>query len=396
MKLSIIFILLLQLLSVTINVAHSDTPPSDIYSASKSFDFLLLSYASYCPANEIAAWNCSRCISQVYPAITDIQVIYAVTTDTQAFVGVYNNQVDNHPILILSEKNKLVFVAFRGSMDIASWITNLKFLQTPYPKAKGAMVHIGFYQAWLSVQPQVEAALTSALKSCPTCTSIVVTGHSLGAAISTLCMADVIELFPNVPTELINFGSPRVGNSAFSNYFNSIQPNTWRVTNQKDLVPHVPPQVGIEFYEHVTNELWYFNSTINYEVCQSIGEDPYCSDSVNPLEYSIYDHLHYYGEDMTAEKIVIGIWGTALLTSPFWGMPVLLATCMMNDANQGKRMERAQLGCLVSLFSAPIVLSISLYKTYYNGYSHTFAFLPLLPLASYISLLFIGFSKKKQ
>ena len=56
---------------------------------------------------------------------------------------------------------------------------------------------------------------------------------------------------------IYTFGSPRVGNEEFSNYFFSIIPSELysRVTHYNDLVPHALSQlIG---YKHVGNEVWF-------------------------------------------------------------------------------------------------------------------------------------------
>ncbi|GAM22176.1 hypothetical protein SAMD00019534_053510, partial [Acytostelium subglobosum LB1] len=282
MKYTITHVLLLLGCMAAIGASMvENNPPSDPYEQQKAEDYLLFSYASYCDAKEIEDWSCKRCKSDFpHGSVDNPIVIFENSTDTQAFVATYNNTV---------------FIAFRGSMDIENWITNLKFFQTAYPKVAGAEVHLGFYEAYMGVQSKVYDALTTTIKNCPTCTSIVVTGHSLGGALATLCMADVVEWFPEIPTESITFGSPRVGNDVFSTYYNSIQPNTWRVVNMKDIVPHVPPQGPLPEYHHVPNELWYKkHPTGPYIICNDSGEDKSCSDSTLVVERNIWDHLHYF------------------------------------------------------------------------------------------------------
>ncbi|GAM26207.1 hypothetical protein SAMD00019534_093820, partial [Acytostelium subglobosum LB1] len=270
----------LLMCSMMMAACLANNPPNIPYDQSTAEDYLLLSYNAYCPESVITSWNCQRCQDD-FSIVSNPIVIYNNSTDTLCYVATYG---------------ETVFVAFRGSTDISSWITNMKFFQTSYPKVAGGEVHLGFYEAYMSVQADVQNALSYHLKNCPSCTNIVVTGHSLGGALATLCMADVVEWFSALPTMSYTFGSPRVGNIIFEEYYNSIQPNTWRVVNQKDIVPHVPPQIPIQ-YHHVSNEIWYpKNATGPYVVCNDSGEDPKCSDAVSPLFYNVYDHLHYFNQ----------------------------------------------------------------------------------------------------
>ncbi|GAM27497.1 hypothetical protein SAMD00019534_106730 [Acytostelium subglobosum LB1] len=163
-----------------------------------------------------------------------------------------------------------------------------------YPNVPGAKVHMGFYEDWLSLRSQVQAAMISSFKQCSSCNSIVVTGHSLGGAIATHAMAEVMGWFPDVPSWSYTFGSPRVGNVAFAEWYNSIQPDNYRVVNQHDIVPHVPPQKDTTYtYHHVPLEIWYPKNETTYVVCNDSGEDPSCSDSVPIYEWTGADHGTY-------------------------------------------------------------------------------------------------------
>jgi predicted lipase len=70
-----------------------------------------------------------------------------------------------------------------------------------------------------------------------------IVGHSLGAALATHATAHLIKAGYKVSL-FENYGSPRVGDKAFSNWFQQIYPNTLkpRVTHRKDPVPHLPPK----------------------------------------------------------------------------------------------------------------------------------------------------------
>ena len=58
---------------------------------------------------------------------------------------------------------------------------------------------------------------------------------------------------------MYTFGSPRVGNEEFSDYFYSVFPDHtyYRVVHYNELVPHIPPSlIG---YKHVGDEAWYIS-----------------------------------------------------------------------------------------------------------------------------------------
>ena len=69
-------------------------------------------------------------------------------------------------------------------------------------------------------------------------------GHSLGAALAVHFVLDLSANF--TPANNIRFytmGEPRVGNAAFMEHFESRTElgKRWRIVNQRDLVPHLPP-----------------------------------------------------------------------------------------------------------------------------------------------------------
>jgi predicted lipase len=67
------------------------------------------------------------------------------------------------------------------------------------------------------------------------------------------------------------FGSPRVGNNKFSQFFSTIIGNSFRVVHYRDIVPHLPPKdLG---FHHISREVFYAEDNSSYTVCDSTGED---------------------------------------------------------------------------------------------------------------------------
>lgn len=77
----------------------------------------------------------------------------------------------------------------------------------------------------------------------PPTASIQVTGHSLGAALATLYAMENAQTNPIKKPLLCTFASPLVGDTDFANAFNRLGLISWRIVNEPDLVPKLPPEV---------------------------------------------------------------------------------------------------------------------------------------------------------
>jgi hypothetical protein len=126
-----------------------------------------------------------------------------------------------------------LYVVFRGTqftsgLDFAQeWAEDAMSL--PLESLGAGKVHLGFYGAYQALR---QVALdASAAVGVPAANGRVVTGHSLGAAIATLCWADG-------GGDLMTFASPRVGDPPFAKALWDGQ--TVRVVNEPDIVPDVP------------------------------------------------------------------------------------------------------------------------------------------------------------
>ena len=76
---------------------------------------------------------------------------------------------------------------------------------------------------------------------------------------------------------MYTFGQPRVGDWDFSQFYNSKIPNTFRVVNYADVVPHIPSK--ILGYYHNGYEIWYDpRGMTNFVQCPS--EMRTCSNSL--------------------------------------------------------------------------------------------------------------------
>ncbi len=88
----------------------------------------------------------------------------------------------------------------------------------------------------------------------------IVTGHSLGAALTTLFVMENEAKKKFDITTSCKFASPRVGNAVFAQAFNSLPIASWRIVNSLDLVPKLPFDLPPLFaYQHV-NTIYEFSA----------------------------------------------------------------------------------------------------------------------------------------
>jgi len=255
---------------------------------STSLSMLYLAYSSYCGGLINQTFNCYWCLN--------IQ-------DSFQWVGNFGDS-SKAPFGFVgfSRQNKTVLVSFRGTDDFDGVDWDNDDTLVPYGNIDGALVHEGFYHIYNNVSRDVHFLIETAFLHCGSeCTSIFVTGHSMGAAVALLAAVDLHNY--SVPIVLINFGSPRVGNKVFALYAHSLLGDITRHTNGRDPVPHFPQ---LEYY-HIPTEIWRYNDV--YYVCDESGEDPNCSDSL--LDINLVDHALYMGVD-----ILTGIPHGCLYTDP--------------------------------------------------------------------------------
>lgn len=115
-----------------------------------------------------------------------------------------------HDVAFLLVGPRFNVLVFRGSDDLADLVSNLKrSLVSPGKAARlhigsGERVHHGIHSDFAGIWPEIREHLQ--LLSGP----VYYTGHSRGAALATLAA----RFLP--PDRLVTFGSPRIGNKAFS------------------------------------------------------------------------------------------------------------------------------------------------------------------------------------
>lgn len=110
-----------------------------------------------------------------------------VTLETQAVCNRCNQLTISGSIFgYVVVLNDTVSVVFRGTDNVEGWIRDAHFKPVQYPGVSGATVHQGFYEGLMSRLPEIQSLLQTALKRCNGCRKVLVSGHSLGGALSTI------------------------------------------------------------------------------------------------------------------------------------------------------------------------------------------------------------------
>lgn len=153
-------------------------------------------------------------------------------------------------------------VCFRGSKEVLDWL--LDFMVVPAADnashneyAKMGPVHSGFLLGALALLPAIKTAVTGKPYS--------LTGHSLGGALALLTGA-LMSLDGHPPTQIVTFGSPKVGFQPFVDVLSHIDVREYKFG--ADPVPLVP-----EGYDHArlpihlgkpVRDLFANHSIVNY------------------------------------------------------------------------------------------------------------------------------------
>ena len=141
------------------------------------------------------------------------------------------------------------YLVLRGTESAQDWLDDLDLAQAPWPCGIGqGQVHAGFLKLYGSLRDLALAALDSLQPSGP----LWVCGHSLGSALSSLALLDLRERWPDQALQHYNFASPRLAAPDFAAAYNALGVPTFRLVNDSDLVPQVPPAVSADLlYQHL-------------------------------------------------------------------------------------------------------------------------------------------------
>jgi len=155
-------------------------------------------------------------------------------TDTQGFTALSGDTL---------------YIVWRGSSSPKDFLEDAQVKKVNFVEP-GEKVHSGFYTAFSSIKEDLYSSINYVVSNnLDKIKSVVICGHSLGAALTVISSYMICKDFPQIAhlVKNVTIGCPRVGNSTFKDNYNKLVPKSIRIVNDKDLVTRIP-KIG---YTHI-------------------------------------------------------------------------------------------------------------------------------------------------
>jgi hypothetical protein len=164
------------------------------------------------------------------------EVEFVKNVETGARAGIYVSK---------SQGNRDIYLAFAGTESKTGWIkTDFRATNAKYPYATDAgEVHRGFLDAWNSIREETWDRVSNVILRNAGTGRIIVCGHSLGGALSTVASGDLLNRIESQFLDkfhVVTFGSPVVGTQDFVTWYDMAVPRSVRVASVFDPVPKTP------------------------------------------------------------------------------------------------------------------------------------------------------------
>lgn len=149
---------------------------------------------------------------------------------------------DTQATLFRDDHAQEIILSLRGSTSLPDFLTDFTFFPVNYTGCAGCEAHVGFYTAWKSIAANARAAIDKAQAASPKY-ALVITGHSLGGALSQLAFAGLSDVGYKIKYGW-SYGQPRDGNQAYADYIDRLSGSTdahtgtfYRVTHANGTSP---------------------------------------------------------------------------------------------------------------------------------------------------------------
>jgi len=203
----------------------------------------------------------------------------------------------------MGHHNGTIWVVIRGTVPTSptSWIINdLPIIPVPFPGSslfRLPFVAAGFLSAWKSIERPLVNLMRDATIYCPDCTRVVITGHSLGAAVASFAAlrASSVMGIPKESITLITSGGPRTGNRAFAQEVVESVGETYRIVYGGDIVTQLPAWTGPIGYHHFPTEILILENGDQRVCSRTNGEDFSCANGLvfQPWRFININHFMF-------------------------------------------------------------------------------------------------------
>ncbi|KAJ7108990.1 alpha/beta-hydrolase [Mycena crocata] len=245
---------------------------------------------AYCSSASITAWSCGA------PCDALANVTFLQSGGDEGAIPLYYiaHDADDESLVVAHEgTDPKKFLSILN--DAQFGLVELNATRFPDTAGKNITVHDGFQQTFERTADGLLAGVMAGLAATGV-KKVVVTGHSLGAALATMTGAMIKDAVdPSVDVSVTGFGLPRGGNQAWADFLDSGVGVTF-VSNQNDPVPSVPPKfLG---FQHTSGEIHIVDdSQTNIVACP--GQDnENCATGNSLLKVDVENHLGPYFDDL--------------------------------------------------------------------------------------------------
>ncbi|KAJ7324045.1 alpha/beta-hydrolase [Mycena albidolilacea] len=248
--------------------------------------------AAYCSGASLTSWSCGL------PCDTLKGVTFLQSGGDQGLIPFY--------FIAHDAADQSLVVAHEGTHteNILSLLNDAEFAlvnvdTARFPQAAGKSnikVHSGMQSTFQRTADGLLAGVQAGLQNFGV-KKVVVTGHSLGAALATMTGAMIKSAVdPSVEVVVTTFGLPRSGNEAWADFLDSNVGVTF-VTNQNDPVPTVPPLLF--GYTHSAGEVHIVDGSQTNIVSCPGHDNEHCAAGNSLLHVSLANHFGPYFDDIT-------------------------------------------------------------------------------------------------
>jgi hypothetical protein len=160
------------------------------------------------------------------------------------------DEFDTQAYMFLNADIRTMYIAFRGTNSWNDVKHDLDYRTIAFDEDHpDVLVHAGFRNKYKSVEDRILEVTRATTRLYD---KVVITGHSLGGAIATIASPAIAEAHPEKIVECLTYGSPRVGNERFVDWFKSTVDLNFRITTNRDPVQWLPFE---SYYHHVSHAI---------------------------------------------------------------------------------------------------------------------------------------------